>query len=552
MNREMDRRTFLKGSLATAAASTIPSQALGEENQKPNIIFFMMDQLATKWLWGPASKCVALPNFDRLRARGVAFTSARVSNPICCASRASLATGLYTRGHGVLQNGYTLDPAIPTFMRELQRSGYATGGFGKIHYHAQFAGVHPDYYPYGYDVVFNTEDPRSGFWLDWVAKEHPEHLNNVLACVGETAIPELRAYGPDKINLYTKIKAIQKNFQWATPEFPNNTPSHYTLPFPPEISQVEWITTNAIDFISHTDRAKPVYAHISYVTLHEPSCPSAEHMRMVDESLIPPPAGVEWVNNPTQPKCFPTTQGAHQAIPADWRTLRHYYFADLSYMDAQLGRITQALEQAGRLDNTYFIMLSDHGSLLLDHGFTGKGERHYDSCVHIPLTIAGPGLQKGATRDQMVQLEDIFPTVMEMAGLPMPEPLVIPGADLDKPFVAEAERYPGCSLMGLCRGEQPSGWRDAIEIESYNNSRWTTTDYWARTICTKDWRYTFYPRNTGEQMYSLKNDPDEQTDLSHDPAYASVRTEMRDRLLDQIVLQDFPHTRRDCFSLGTY
>ena len=550
MIHEMNRRSFLKGSAAVAASTAVPLTAIGQ-SQKPNIIFFMVDQLSAKWLWGPAAKSIHTPHFDSLRARGVAFHSTCVSNPICAASRACLSTGLYSRNHGVLQNGYDLDLTIPTFMRELQRGGWATGAFGKVHHHPQFASVHPDYRPYGFDVVFNTEDARAGYWTDWVAQEQPKEYDAVLATVWAAAIPELKAYGPQKIDLSAKIKEIRKNFRWATSNFPHNTAGHYTLPFPAYTSQTEWITRHALDFIRKSDMSKPIYAHISYIQPHSPWCSPEEYMKNVDESKIPPPAPIEWENDPLHPKCFPLTEGAHSRIPEDWRANRHYYMADLTYLDAQLGMILGELEKTGRLDNTYLILLSDHGELFYDHGFTGKGERHYDACVRVPLMISGPGLQKGLDRYDLVHLEDIFPTVMEMAGLAMPQP-VVKGHYLKRSLVAENERYPGKSLMPLCRGEQPDKWRDQLEIESYNNIGSTTPEFWARTVRTKDWRYTLYPENSGEQMFSLKEDPDEQKNLAGDPGYARVRTEMRDRLLEEIILQDYPHTQRDRFSLGVF
>jgi arylsulfatase len=511
----------------------------------------MVDQLSAKWLWGPAAKSIHTPNFDRLRARGVAFHSTCVSNPICTPSRASLSTGLHTRGHGVLQNGYELDRAIPTFMHELQKGGWATGAFGKIHHRSQFAGVHHDYRPYGFDVVVNTEDARAGYWIDWVAQEEPKHYVSALATIWAADIPELKAYGPGKIDLGSKIREIRKNFQWATSQFPSNTAGRYTLPFPSYVSQTEWITRHALDFIEKSDRSRPIYAHISYIQPHSPWCSPADYMKNFDPSLIPPPAPKEWENDPLHPACFPKTEGAKTGIPTDWRTGRHYYMADITYLDAQLGRIVEGLEHAGRMDNTYLIMLSDHGDLFYDHGFTGKGERHYDACIRVPLMIAGPGLRKGLDRDELVHLEDIFPTVMEMAGLPMPTP-VVKGPYLNRQLLAESEQYPGRSLMTLCRGESPDNWRDALEIESYNNIESTSPEYWARTVRTSEWRYTIYPNHSGEQLFSLKNDPDEQKNLAGDPGYARIRTEMRDRLLEQVILQDYPHTPRDRFSLGVF
>ncbi|MCL5743318.1 MAG: sulfatase-like hydrolase/transferase, partial [Acidobacteria bacterium] len=359
----MQRREFLKTSLAGAATPALPQSGRPE---RPNIVFFMMDQLSASWLWGPASRSISMPNFDRLRARGVTFDNAFASNPICCASRATLATGLSARGHGVLQNGYELDPSIPTFMQLLQKSGWHTAAIGKVHYKSMFHGVHHDYRPYGFDVVYNTEDARAGVWLDWILREHPEHLDAALATVWGTEIPELKAYGPQHLDLSARIKQIRPKHRWATPEFPQNTAGHYTLPFPAELSQTEWITRHAVEIIRQADRRAPLYAHISYVQPHGPSCPPGAYMKDVDTSRIPAPAPIEWVNDAQAPRCFPRTEAAHKVMPEDWRAKRHYYFADLAHLDRQLGEVTRALEESGRMDNTYIILISDHGELLFD------------------------------------------------------------------------------------------------------------------------------------------------------------------------------------------
>ena len=191
--------------------------------------------------------------------------------------------------------------------------------------------------------------------------------------------------------------------------------------------------------------------------------------------------------------------------------------------------------------------MADHGELLLDHGFTGKGERHYDASVRVPLTIAGPGLRRGTTVDRFVQHEDLFPTILEIAGVEPPPPRTM------GPYLREAPAsLSGRSLLPLCRGEQPAAWRDAAYIESYNNISTATPRNWARTVRTADWRYTRYPDEAGEQLFHLAEDPDEQRNLAADPTCATVRNELRDRLLDLVILQDYPHTRRDLYALGVH
>jgi len=209
--------------------------------------------------------------------------------------------------------------------------------------------------------------------------------------------------------------------------------------------------------------------------------------------------------------------------------------------------VVAALDEAGRRDTTYLIFLSDHGELLLDHGFTGKGERHYDACVRVPLIVAGPGVERGATCDAFVQLEDICPTVLELAGLPYPEPTVMGPYHRGRPAA-----LPGRSLVPLCQGRVPPDWRDAAYIESYNNIRGSEPMDWARTVRTRDWRYTLYPAGTGEQLFHLSDDPDETKNLAFEPRVAHVRQRLRDRLLELVVLQDYPHTPRERFALGVH
>jgi arylsulfatase A-like enzyme len=516
-------------------------------SDQPNIVFFMLDQLSAKWLEGDAVAVVPTPNLDWLRDRGTSFSNTFTSNPVCCPARATLATGLGTTGHGVLQNGYELDPALPTFMRTLQETGWRTGAFGKVHFHVHYHGVHPDYRPYGFDVVHNTEDPRAGEWLDWVMAQHPAHTEAALATIWASEIPELKAYGPDRVDLSARIRETRRTFDWATPEHPRNTSGTYTLPFPEDVSQTAWITGHALDFIRESDPRQPIYAHISYVQPHSPFCPPASYMDLVDASAIPAPVPPEWVEDPHGPRCFHGSEGARTQIPDHWRDYRHYYFADLAHLDHQLGRVIEALRDAGRWENTYLVLLSDHGELLMDHGFSGKAERHYDACIRVPLIIVGPDVSAGQTCDALVQLEDLYPTVMEMAHLPQPRQ-PIGGVHLSEAPPA----LHGRSLMGWLQGETPESWRDAVMVESYNNIYDTTPGSWARTVRTSDWRYTLYPGGAGEQLFHLSTDPDETVNLVAQDAYQRVRRDLRDHLLEALILRDHPHPPRGLYALGVH
>lgn len=514
--------------------------------RRPDIVFVLPDQLSAKWVEAALAGAAPLPNIERLQRMGIRFSRAITSNPVCCPARATLATGLATRGHGVLENGYQLDPALPTFPQALQRAGWRTGAFGKVHFQPHYRTLMPDWRPYGFEDVRGTEDPRGGEWLDWVEREHPEHYDAALATVWAHGIPGFADYGPGRRNLRERILRIRASFAWATPEFPLADSGHYPLPFPEEVSQTCWITSHAERFIRETPADRPLLAHIGYVQPHSPFCAPADCMKSVDPARIPEPAGAEW-RDAQGPRAL---RRQPPDLPADWRFRRHVYFADLAHLDRQLGRILDALDSAGRLRNTFLFFLSDHGELLHDHGFRNKANKHYDACIRVPLIVAGPGLEAGRVCNDLVQLEDLCPTVLEAAGLRLP-PLPAMGRAL-KAEPRELDPLPGRSLLPLCRGERPADWRDAAYCESYNTIHSADPGLWARTVRTRRWRYTFYPQGNGEQLFDLDSDPDEQVNRVAHPEFTSIRREMRDRLMEQIVMQDQPKTRRALFALGVH
>ncbi|HEY8943443.1 MAG TPA: sulfatase-like hydrolase/transferase, partial [Polyangiaceae bacterium] len=276
------------------------------------ILLLMVDQLAAKWLEVADEGVVDLPNFRALRDKGVTFENAFSINPVCSPSRASIATGLTSSGHGVGETGYDLDPAVPTFMQALQRSGWRTGAFGKLHFITQIEDLRPDYRPYGFDVVHNTEDSRAGEWLDWVRESHPEHYQAAQSTVWMTMIPELTSYGDDHINLYEEILAAQARY-------PASTSDAYELPFPAQVSQTAWITDRAIEFLAREEG--DVFAQISYVQPHNPFAPPAEFVDRVDPSSIPEPTPAAWKIDP-----IPYYRQSRYRRPsyeeADWRRHR--------------------------------------------------------------------------------------------------------------------------------------------------------------------------------------------------------------------------------------
>mgnify|MGYP006264247359 CR=1 FL=1 len=159
-------------------------------------------------------------------------------------------------------------------------------------------------------------------------------------------------------------------------------------------------------------------------------------------------------------------------------------------------------------------------------------------------------MHSGVTRNEMVQLEDMCPTVLDMAGQELPSMPKI-GPYLNTP-ADEIPQMAGQSLLPLCREEDDEQWRAAAYCESYNRIDADHPGQWARTIRTREWRYTYYPQGHGEQLFDLQADPDEQQNLVGDAAHQATRQELRDQLMDLIILQDYPKTRRNLFALGVH
>ncbi len=274
---------------------------------KKDVILIMVDQLSAKWLEVNDGICQT-PNLDRLASMGTTFTNAYTNNPVCCAARSTIATGLSTRAHGVLQNGYELDPNIATFMSVLQANNWNTAAFGKVHFESHFRTPYPDYKKYGFSETKITEDIRAGDWLDWVETEYPEYYETALATIWSLEIPHFKDYGKNHKDLTVICERLRKDFNWDSAEHPKNTPFMYTLPFPKEMSQTEWITRNTIDYINNAGE-EPMCVQVGYIQPHSPHCPPAEYLDKVDVSKIPAPIKPEWVDG-NSPKCFPDTEGA--------------------------------------------------------------------------------------------------------------------------------------------------------------------------------------------------------------------------------------------------
>ena len=240
----------------------------------------------------------------------------------------------------------------------------------------------------------------------------------------------------------------------------------------------------------------------------------------------------------------------------NWRYYRELYFADFIHIDEQIGRTLERLEQTCRFENSYFVFMSDHDEMLMDHNRGGKSANHYDAVIRIPLIVAGPGIKQGSTCEAFVQHEDICPTILDMDdSLLEHHPRILVRHRMGKGMPL----FSGRSLMPLCRGEEAPEWRTSAFSESFGclcegpDCDDIIRHPWKKTLRTKDFRYSVSPgRDEGEKLFDLRTDPDELENLVHAPAYQEVRQNLKNEMLHRVMLQDFPLPPRDLLVIGAH
>lgn len=460
--------------VALAAALAAPA-VLGAA-EKPNVLLICVDDLK------PLLGCygvplVKSPNIDRLAARGVLFERAYCNQAVCAPSRNALMTGLRPQTLGIYNLSTFFRKSVPqavTVAQCFQRHGYRTEAMGKI--------LHVGH--------GNTEDPASWTIPHWrpkgggyVLKENQEVVRK------KRAAAEAAGASPDKL-----ARA-------------NAGESTECADLPDSAYGDGMIADEAVRRLqSAKDKpAEPFFMAVGFFKPHLPFVAPKKYWDLYDPAAFKLPA------RQTPP------DGAPEFAPTTWGELRQYtdipplgplseqqalhlihgYHAATSFMDAQLGRVLDALEQAGLAKNTIIVLWGDHGWHLGDHGMWCK-HTNYEQAARIPLIVVAPGVARaGAKTAALAETVDIYPTLCELAGLPAPQGLdgASFAAALQSPAASTKEAvfhaYPRNQLMGR-----------AVRAERY------------RLV---EWKKIGAPADTAEiELYDYASDPDETKNLAAD------------------------------------
>ncbi|MCY3832796.1 MAG: sulfatase-like hydrolase/transferase [Chloroflexi bacterium] len=451
----------------------------------PNILWICTDQQRYDTIGALNNPQVHTPNIDKLAASGVAFERAFCQSPICTPSRGSFLTGMYpSRVHACINGNERWAEAAPLVTALLADAGYDCALAGKLHLAGTFGRVEPRPQHDGYRLFHWSHDPEDQWesghaYADWIAEQGRN-------------LGELRK-SPHEI--------------------------------PPELHQTSWCSDRAIDFIEADHDGKPWLMSVNIFDPHEPFDPPQSYLDRFDVGALSGPAFRESdlaAQAALADIDFQTPCRRPEEFNAKW--IQAAYYAMIELIDDNVGRMLDALERSGQRDNTVVIFMSDHGEMLGDHGLLLKGCRFYEGLARVPLILSWPGqFLDGARRQALVELMDIAPTLLELAGLPAPD------------------RMQGRSLLPLLRdGQAADRHRDFVRCEYYDaiNARFNERFSGAYATMLRDERFkliVYHGHGIGE-LFDLEADPDEFVNLWDERAMRETKMRLMQQSFDALAL----------------
>lgn len=488
---------MIPGLLIVAAitmASGCQSVKEGEDTGPPNIIFLMDDQ--HRWdALGMVSPWVKTPNLDRLAKEGLYFSQAVCQAPMCIASRNSMMFGLYANQVGVLRNEPGIPdedlPALP-LAQLFQNAGYETAGFGKTHW-----GVPSS--TRGFETRYCSEIPEEGAIM--MIDRDPDKKR--------AYAEETKSYGPGE-----------------------EDPSGYigrTSAIPEGSHRDGWITEQCLDYIDSRQDNRPLFLYLSFMKPHAGHNVPAGYEDHYDLDQISYAEQPPWDADISAHAAGVNRRDLYvdfwkNASEQEWKEMTMRYYANCTWMDDMFGRVLEALGEKGLLENALIVFVSDHGEMLGERYYRFNKYCLYESSVRVPMILSGSALPdtfKGRTDERPAELVDVYPTLLKVAGIEIPDRAQ--GKDL----LSESPLRPAnfCALH-----ERP-------DEASF---MWRTRDHKLILRFARNTDASSYSQEDliGGEFYDLQKDPREWDDLYGKPSIADVQRIMTDQLMEHLATQE--------------
>jgi choline-sulfatase len=461
----MNQLTAIRTAAILISAGLLWARPCGAQQQTPanryNVVLLVSDDQRPDTIRAMGNPAIETPSLDRLVRAGTAFTRAVSPNPICTPARAEIMTGCSGFRNHVFDFGRPLNPELTTWAQAMRGAGYHTWYVGKWHNNGRPR-------DHGYEESLGLFAGGGSPWakdqVDWKGRPITGYRGWVFQTDDGQKFPE------KGVGLTPNISAHMADA--------------------------------AIELLRRQPK-QPFFLHVNFTAPHDPLImPPGYAGKYLPEQMKLPPNFL-----PEHPFDHGNFRGRDEQLwpwprtADDVREELAWYYAVISHMDQQIGRLLAALEETGQLERTIVIFTSDHGLAIGSHGLRGK-QNMYEHTVGVPLVMRGPGILAGKRREAQVYLRDLYPTLCELTGVPIPK-----GVE-------------GQSFAGVLSGRQES-------------TREYTFGYFRdsqRMIRGDRWKLVRYPQADRWQLFDLQADPYEQRDLSTEPAHAAVLAELRSRL----------------------
>ncbi|MBB6734352.1 sulfatase [Cohnella zeiphila] len=435
--------------------------------QAPSILFIMCDQLRADAIGAYGNGLVRTPNLNRLARRGLLCTQAYSTCPVCMPARYTIRTGrepyhtgYYDNGGLHLSESQPADPEarcgdyLPRTMRKL---GYRTFGVGKFH-------TAPWNEELGYEAqlrseeLWNTAEQREGDdYVRFIQERHPEYGH-------------LEQLHGERTEMYYMPQ---------------------TSPLPAELTVEAWAADRAVEFIDAAeDDERPYFGFVSFIGPHPPLAPPIPFNRMYNPDAMPNPVRgdreTDWMDE--QLPWMNHLIWAEDIDDPRARALKARYYGEITYIDQCLGRVLDAVERRPDADNTLICFFSDHGDHMGDHHAWQK-ESFFEASARVPFLISWPSqLPRGEERDDLLCLTDLFAIATGAAG--------------------RLEERDGIDALGSLTGsakprERLFGW--------YGQPGEPTFKVMVRD---PEWKYIYMANGGREQLFHLREDPNELRELA--------------------------------------
>ncbi len=436
----------------------------------PSFLFLIADDHRHDAIGSLGNPAVHTPTLDALAAAGTALTSTYImgstSNAVCMPSRAMLMTGrslfrAFAPNPGDV-SPYPMDPAIPTFPQLLRGAGYRTYGVGKWH-------NEPELFARSFD--------GGGSIFFGGMSDHE-------------AVP-LHEFDPDGV-------------------------------YPPESMKVgdgfstEMFVDTAIRLLREHPADQPFCMYTAFTSPHDPRTPPAEFAEMYppDEIELPPNFARVHPYDNGHLHGRDESLAAHPRDPDEIRRHIADYYGMISHLDAQIGRLLDALAATGLAEDTIVVYTADHGLAVGQHGLLGK-QNVYDHSLRVPLIMRGPGIPAGQRREGLCYLHDVFPTILDLAGVPVPDGCE--GISLLSALTGRDECLRDCVFSAFQRSQ---------DLDPQDSTQRMVRQGSLKLIETR------MAGETHRQLFNVAEEPWEMRNLADDPAYADPLVDLQ-RLLAQ-------------------